>query len=441
MTSLRRRAAAAAVLAATAGLLLPAAAQAHSLTSSTVAVRVADGGTQEGLGATVSVAVDTLAGVLDSPAAVGSQAWLDEAAAYVDEHLTVTGTDGAVWEDTTTGAAVEQVEGISSLSVEVSFDTGGDAAASFDLSYDGVVEQVPSHEAVVVLTDAAGGISTPGVLDATSRTLTVAAGEGGTTAASVADMVGYGFTHVLAGADHMLFLLVLLLPAPLAAVAGRWQRRDGLAATLRRTATVVSCFTVGHLLTLVAATLGWLRLPSRPVEVLIAVSVAVAAVHAVRPLLRHGEAVVAGGFGLVHGLAFATVLAGLGLEGRTSAADLLAFNLGVEAAQLSAVALVLPSLYLASRTRWYPALRVAGALLALAAAATWVVDRVGLADDPFAGVEAAAVARPLVVVGAVAAVAGLAWLAGRTATATGQDRPAGGAEVRAPSAQSFSTGA
>jgi len=63
----------------------------------------------------------------------------------------------------------------------------------------------------------------------------------------------------------------------------------------------------------------------------------------------------------VHGLAFASILAGLGLDGSMSVLTLLAFNVGVELAQLVTVALVFPSLYLASRTRCYPALRIAGA--------------------------------------------------------------------------------
>ncbi|MGY1619428.1 HupE/UreJ family protein [Geodermatophilus sp. SYSU D00691] len=64
------------------------------------------------------------------------------------------------------------------------------------------------------------------------------------------------------------------------------------------------------------------------------------------------EVLIAGAFGLVHGLAFAGILTDLGLGGSTSLLPLLAVNLGVELAQLLTVALLFPSLYLASRTRW-----------------------------------------------------------------------------------------
>lgn len=71
---------------------------------------------------------------------------------------------------------------------------------------------------------------------------------------------------------------------------------------------------VGHTATLLLAGLGVLDLPARPVETLIALSTAVSAIHAIRPLVRRGEVWIAGGFGfgLVHGLAFATLIGDLG---------------------------------------------------------------------------------------------------------------------------------
>jgi hypothetical protein len=234
----------------------------------------------------------------------------------------------------------------------------------------------------------------------------------------VGDMVGYGLHHVLAGADHLLFLLTLLLVAPLVVVAGRWQPREGLAPTLRRVLGVVTAFTAGHSLTLIASALGWVSVPSAPVEVLIAVSVGVAAVHAIRPLARRGEILIAGGFGLVHGLAFAGILADLGLDGTASVLALLAFNVGVELAQLLTAALLFPSLHLASRTRCYPALRLTGAVLALGAALAWALDRLGLFDNPLAAAEDAVIGHPWYVVATLALVAGSCWLADRPARKT-----------------------
>ncbi|WP_456598751.1 HupE/UreJ family protein [Blastococcus sp. SYSU DS0616] len=400
----RRTLAAAAALAGGSVLLLPSTASAHSLDSSTLSVRVGE----DQVSATISIALETLDDALgtDHAAATDAGSYAD-VLTYLDEHLTVTGADGTEWSETYAEPVRETVEGIDSISVDVALDPGAADPSSFTLAYDAVIETDSTHEAVVVLTDAAGEVSTAGVLDATDGTLQV----GQTAATGLADMVGYGLHHVLEGADHLLFLITLLLVAPLVAGAGRWRRADGLLPTVRRVVGVVTAFTVGHSLTLVASALGWVSLPSTPVEVLIAVSVGVAAVHAMRPLARHGETVIAGLFGLVHGLAFAGILTDLGLEGSTSVLALLAFNVGVELAQLLTVALLFPSLHLASRTRFYGGLRIAGATVALAAAAGWALDRLGVLANPLSGAEEAVIAHPWWAVAGLAAVAGGCWLA------------------------------
>ena len=95
-------------------------------------------------------------------------------------------------------------------------------------------------------------------------------------------MVGYGLHHVLDGADHLLFLVTLLLTAPMVAVGGAWLRRTDALPTARGVLGVVTSFTAGHSVTLIAAAMGWVQVPTRSIEVLVAVSVGVAAVHALR---------------------------------------------------------------------------------------------------------------------------------------------------------------
>lgn len=390
--------------------LAPTAAQAHSLTSSTISTHVTD----DGVDATISIALETL------ETATGTtydgqdvQAYADDVVAYLADHLTVTSQDGTEWAETFSGATVEDVDGIESFTVDVALDTAGSDTSTFTITYDAVIEAVDGHQAVVVLTDADGDVSTPGVLTAADDTLTIgtgtSSGAGTTGRTGILDMVRYGFHHVLDGADHLLFLTALLLTAPAVAVGGRWRRRTDPVPTGRDLLAVVTAFTLGHSLTLVASALGWVSVPAALVEILVATSVGVAAVHAVRPLVRRGEVLIAAGFGLVHGLAFAGILADLGLTGALSLPALLAFNVGVELAQLLATVLLFPSLYLIARTRFYPAVRTAGAGLALAAATGWVVERAGLAASPLASVEAAAVGHPWVVVWSVAALAVTLW--------------------------------
>ena len=184
-----------------------------------------------------------------------------------------------------------------------------------------------------------------------------------------------GMRHIAEGTDHLLFLLVLLLPAPLLAFGSRWKGTAGVRRSLLHIAGIVTAFTVGHSLTLTLAAMNVVHVPSRPVEVLIALSILVSAVHALRPVFPGREAWIAAFFGLIHGLAFATTLDRLGLSRWDRVAGILAFNLGIETMQMTVVAIILPSLLLMSRTRAYPFFRIGGAVFACAASSAWMTER------------------------------------------------------------------
>jgi hypothetical protein len=184
-----------------------------------------------------------------------------------------------------------------------------------------------------------------------------------------------GARHIAEGTDHLLFLLALLLPAPLLAYRGRWTQCVTVQRSLLQILRIVTAFTIGHSLTLALAAFGVVQLPSRPVEVLIAFSILVSAIHAIRPLFPGREAVIAAFFGLIHGLAFASALGNLGFDSWYRLVSLLGFNLGIETMQLTVVALTLRSLLLLSRTRAYGLLRIGGACFAAIAALGWIVER------------------------------------------------------------------
>jgi hypothetical protein len=161
-------------------------------------------------------------------------------------------------------------------------------------------------------------------------------------APSLASWIGYGAHHIFGGPDHVSFVLALLLVVVIArgAAPAGWRARPPLEA-LRATAAIVTSFTVAHSLTLAAASLGWLRLPGRLVESAIAASILYTAIeNVIRPDARRRFAMTFG-FGLVHGLGFASVLEDR-LPPETVVGPLLGFNLGVEVGQLAIVAVALP---------------------------------------------------------------------------------------------------
>lgn len=188
-------------------------------------------------------------------------------------------------------------------------------------------------------------------------------------------MFRLGLKHIAEGTDHLLFLLALLLPAPLIAFAGHWTGFAGVRRSLLQILRIVTAFTLGHSTTLALAVFGVISVPSRPIEILIALSILISAVHAVRPLFPGREPAIAAFFGLIHGLAFAATLGKLGLGFWERVTSLLGFNLGIESMQLFVVAATMPSLLLLSRTRAYSAVRTAAALFAGVASLGWIAER------------------------------------------------------------------
>jgi hypothetical protein len=185
-----------------------------------------------------------------------------------------------------------------------------------------------------------------------------------------------GVRHIAEGFDHLLFVTSLLLPAALRRERGGWVPRPALRPALAEVARVVTAFTAAHSLSLGAAALGLVSLPSRGVESAIAASVVVAAANNVVPLWSGRAWQVALGFGLVHGLGFASVLAELGFARGPLAARLLGFNLGVEAGQLAVVACLLPILHGLRTAPWYRRLALPVLSCAIAAlAACWLAER------------------------------------------------------------------
>lgn len=189
--------------------------------------------------------------------------------------------------------------------------------------------------------------------------------------------LGSGVHHILLGLDHILFLVSLLLVAVLRPSARGLEARPPRAAT-RYTVGVVTAFTCAHSVTLIAAALGWVSLPGRLVESVIAASILYVAIENVARPAPPRRFLVTFGFGLVHGLGFAAMLAPA-LPDDAVVLPLLAFNLGVELGQLAIVALLLPALLAAGRRLGpdrYRRLVVGGGAVACGGlAAVWLLER------------------------------------------------------------------
>lgn len=190
------------------------------------------------------------------------------------------------------------------------------------------------------------------------------------------DYVHEGIWHIWIGYDHILFLLSLLLPAALVAIDGQWRAVTGFRRAAWDVVKIVTAFTLAHSITLSIAALGYLTLPSRWVESAVAVSVIAAALNNIGAWILARRSWLSFGFGLVHGLGFASVLNDLGLPSHLRVIGLMGFNLGVEIGQLAIVMLMLPLIVGLSRFRFYsPIVMKFGSACIAAIAFLWLAER------------------------------------------------------------------
>ena len=177
-----------------------------------------------------------------------------------------------------------------------------------------------------------------------------------------------GIEHILTGVDHLLFVLALII-----ITRGGWM--------LVRT---VTAFTISHSITLTAATLGFVHVPQRPVEAVIALSIVFVASEILRGrqglegITARAPWIVALTFGLLHGLGFASGLSEAGLPQGHIPQALLFFSIGVETGHFLFIGFVVSLIALFRRTR----LQVPQWMQAVPAyaigtvAAFWLVQRV-----------------------------------------------------------------
>jgi hypothetical protein len=179
-----------------------------------------------------------------------------------------------------------------------------------------------------------------------------------------------GVRHILFGADHLLFVLGLLL-----IVADRWM--------LLKT---VTAFTAAHSITLGIATFGYAEVPVLPLNAAIALSILFLGPEVVRVwrgetsfTIRHPW-VVAFAFGLLHGFGFATALTSAGLPRAELPLALVSFNVGVELGQLGFIGLVLglERSFAVLEVRWPRWLHALPAYTVGTLGAFWTVQRVAL---------------------------------------------------------------
>lgn len=188
-----------------------------------------------------------------------------------------------------------------------------------------------------------------------------------------------GVWHIWIGIDHILFLLSLLLLAPLSSAPRSvvsWEPVSRFRLAFFDVVSVVTAFTVAHSITLGLSVMNWVDPPADVIEPVIALSVVLAALNNLLGWFSLKRWRLAFVFGLIHGFGFANVLLDLGLPTQALAVALGGFNVGVELGQLAIVVVFLSVAWWLRHTAFYRWVVVAGGSLAIAVVgAVWTWER------------------------------------------------------------------
>lgn len=399
-------------------------AQAHPMPESQVWVDTQDGGVQLTLDLPLNRLEFAFGQDLAGAPAQVLPRHADALSRYLLQHVSIRSAGGR-WEASAPVLAVRGSDGSAELEAVLHLRApAGETPRRFTLVLDAVTHEVKTHRVQVLLRSdwAAGRVTDAplplGTLDAQHFELPVDLPAGPATGGFM-PLLEEGALHIFEGTDHLVFLLLLLTVAPLVVAGGRWTVvRGERRAVLRQVLWVVTAFTLGHSVTLVLGSTGVLSPPVALVEQAVAVTIGVAALHAWRPLWRGGERWMALVFGLVHGLAFSASLSGAGLSAGRHALALLAFNLGIEAAQLLLVLLAMPALVAVARrsAALYVALRRVIATGSFIMASLWLLDRADVGLPFRASLLEPGPLAPLVFVGLLWALVAVGWLHARAGT-------------------------
>jgi hypothetical protein len=191
-------------------------------------------------------------------------------------------------------------------------------------------------------------------------------------------MIPQGIIHIWFGIDHILFLFALMIPTVLLRKGNNWEPVSNFKRASLNILKIVTVFTIAHSITLALAAFDFITIPSRIVESIIALSIIMVALNNIFGKVRDGSILVVLGFGLFHGLGFASVMGQLPF--RTVQLKLIkgviGFNIGVELGQLVIVGLVFPVLYLLRNRPIYQSGILKGGSLALVVISSiWFIQR------------------------------------------------------------------
>ncbi len=178
-----------------------------------------------------------------------------------------------------------------------------------------------------------------------------------------------GIWHILVGLDHILFLLMLIIPAV--------KNQKEFSKVAVDIAKIVTSFSIAHAISLTMSIYDMIDISSNFIDIMIALSVLLTALNNIFEKIKGFSWQIAFGFGIIHGFGFANALGGLELSSEFFIYFVAIFNIGIEVGQFGIVIIVLPVLFMIRDTSLYlKGILKIGSILTAIISTIWIFQRI-----------------------------------------------------------------
>lgn len=365
-------------------------AQAHPAASSAVYVDL----TPQQIVMEIQMPTDQLAMALDRPLLHDADALADAEqqplTAYLQQHIHITQKDGEQSQDlpiVVENLQLQKIDQVEHLTGIIRVHTTAEDVQGIQITDTAILHRVVTHKTFVLLRKdwqeglIEGDAKPLDTIRYQRESVTITRSEQSWQKPFYA-LLMLGMVHIQEGSDHLLFLLLLLIPTALSVGRKSWRTVALPRVAIQRALLCVTAFTIGHSMTLAIGAAGWQGIPSHIVEIAIAVTIFISAIHNIRPLFAHKEAYIAVGFGCIHGLAFAETLRDMGVNGGAWLLSLAAFNIGIELMQVLLLVLLLPLLWTLLSLRSWRMLPAIAGIVGMILSVFWFLERAFAVTNP-----------------------------------------------------------
>lgn len=311
---------------------------------------------------------------------------------YVLSHLRVESENGYDWKISIRKMSVSKPIQISTglyseLIVNLNMEPGGNAdTRKFKIYYDGIIHVVKTHQVAVGIsydwltgkvdsTQVALGVIKLDVRNDVVPPFIIDLPKGSNWTGFIA-MIKSGLYFFSKNIAHSLFLLLLLLPAPLMISEKKWTSFGGTKYTISRAYRWMIALITGQFIAIVLGAFQWVPLPFIFFEIGMIMTILIMALHVFTPILRGKEIPACFIFGLIHGFAFAKFVSILHLETGRLLLSVIAFSLGIMSIALFLTLIIIPWLIIICKNGHYKWLRISIAMVAVLTSIAWLIESI-----------------------------------------------------------------